>query len=536
MNGDNQYDMESAIQAADSSVSAGAVDIKLVGQKVKQIYPNGRAKDGRKYSEISDEEMGSKYVLANGDKGLSAIGMSKTGGDRTVATNLRKEFRQETNDLKFKDVRDAWGRMEGAADTPTGDLSIAYAYVKLLDPNSAVKEGELATTENTRGLSDKVLNAYNKVVNGKRLSENQRQGFLREGSTIYNNVANKQKELSSFYSGLASDSGVNPQDVIGSIGDIKLAEVPETTPRTGLAQKAIDTLIKQPIKTLGNFAQDVGAGAGMNIESGTQQSMDEALKMADEAERKAAEVTDPEQKARLLEVARSSREKISQLSGNREASFSEDVTKPNVQRALETGAIIAGAAEIPGLVTGARNAAGKITGAVAEKGVGAATEGVKGLLNKVNPFNIYGNKRAAAAKALEEAGINIDETKIAQDVFDYATEKAPLTMKRSSEKYAMDAIEKFKNPQATITETLENLKNANESAFLQSGVKGRAVSAKIEKIVGDSIRKQISERAPDVAAANKAFEQLYKGGRFLKSLKFPASIAAGTSLAGSFFK
>ena len=190
----------------------GTVEIrnKTTGQ-TKVVSPNNLPNYG-----ISYEKYGKELEAYN----TSVKGISK--GDKKIATDLRKEFRQETNDLQFKGVRDAWGRMKGAADTPTGDLSLTYSYIKLLDPNSAVREGELATTENTRGLSDTVRNSYNKVVNGKRLSAKQREGFVREGKSIYNVVAKKQKELSTFYSSLAEDAGIESRDVVGAVGDVEI--------------------------------------------------------------------------------------------------------------------------------------------------------------------------------------------------------------------------------------------------------------------------------------------------------------------------
>lgn len=55
-----------------------------VGQKVKETWPTGTAKDGRKYSEISDAEIGSMFILKHGEtKALSSLGIEKGGEERT---------------------------------------------------------------------------------------------------------------------------------------------------------------------------------------------------------------------------------------------------------------------------------------------------------------------------------------------------------------------------------------------------------------------------------------------------------------------
>lgn len=165
-----------------------------------------------------------------------------------------------------------------------------------------------------------------------------------------------------------------------------------------------------------------------------------------------------------------------------------------------------------------------------EKGVGEIVRSGVESVKSLDPFNIVGKRRQLAAEALDKAGVTIDETQIAEDLLDYASNKAPLTMRNKAQDYALQAIDVFKNPNAKIVDVLDTLSTANESAFLQSGTKGRAIASKIEKVVGDSIRKQLKDRAPDVAKANKQFEILYKGKKLLKYLKFPAAIATGTAV------
>ena len=54
--------------------------------------------------------------------------------------------------------------------------------------------------------------------------------MIAEGGNIFNNSAKKQKELNAFYTGLASDMGADPQDVVGGIGDIQMANIEQQAP------------------------------------------------------------------------------------------------------------------------------------------------------------------------------------------------------------------------------------------------------------------------------------------------------------------
>ena len=51
-------------------------------------------------------------------------------------------------------------------------------YMKMIDPGSTVREGEFATAANSGGVSDNVRSLYNSLINGKRLSPQQRENFL----------------------------------------------------------------------------------------------------------------------------------------------------------------------------------------------------------------------------------------------------------------------------------------------------------------------------------------------------------------------
>lgn len=73
--------------------------------------------------------------------------------------------------------------------TAAGDLSLIFAYMKILDPNSTVREGEFANAQNAGGVDDKIRNLYNKVMKGTRLSDRQRKDFVNNAGVLYNSYA-----------------------------------------------------------------------------------------------------------------------------------------------------------------------------------------------------------------------------------------------------------------------------------------------------------------------------------------------------------
>jgi len=68
--------------------------------------------------------------------------------------------------------------IEGASrGDVSGDFGVIFGYLKILDPNSTVRETEFANVENARGIPEKVRAIYNKVKAGDLLTPEQRKEF-----------------------------------------------------------------------------------------------------------------------------------------------------------------------------------------------------------------------------------------------------------------------------------------------------------------------------------------------------------------------
>lgn len=125
---------------------------------------------------------------------------------------LRDEYTKLTQD--FRTVQDAYSKIQATSDTGAGDMSLLYAYVKLLDPGSVVRESEFATAAASGSFGDRVQGAVQRILTGQRLPPDLRQQFLSEASSIY--TAQKQgfDRLTGVYTELAKSYGLNPQNVM----------------------------------------------------------------------------------------------------------------------------------------------------------------------------------------------------------------------------------------------------------------------------------------------------------------------------------
>jgi hypothetical protein len=155
------------------------------------------------------ENRGEPYLVDEKDDPTGA------GGDPLkTATALRGEFVKGSK--TFVDVRDAYRRVESSAENPSaaGDLSMIFNYMKVLDPESVVREGEFATAANTGSVPQRIWAQYNKVLRGERLTEVQRKDFLGKAKDLYKKQENAHQRHRRSYTQLSKDYNVDPKHVV----------------------------------------------------------------------------------------------------------------------------------------------------------------------------------------------------------------------------------------------------------------------------------------------------------------------------------
>jgi hypothetical protein len=73
----------------------------------------------------------------------------------------------------------------GTSKTAAGDMALLFQYMKLLDPNSTVREGEYATAQQAGSVPQRIIAMYNSTVDGQLLSDQQRADFLTQSDRLY---------------------------------------------------------------------------------------------------------------------------------------------------------------------------------------------------------------------------------------------------------------------------------------------------------------------------------------------------------------
>jgi hypothetical protein len=132
-------------------------------------------------------------------------------------------------------ISQAYRKIEAAPETAAGDMSRIFGYMKILDPGSTVREGEYASAENARGVPSTVMATYNKVLNGQRLTPQQRQEFTQSAGDLVNSQKQQFETQKKYYSDVATHYKIAPQNIIyDPYADLNIKTTPVKAPKQQL--------------------------------------------------------------------------------------------------------------------------------------------------------------------------------------------------------------------------------------------------------------------------------------------------------------
>jgi hypothetical protein len=181
---------------------------QTLGNAAKPINPMDNLKEvgGRLVGATSDGKIGTVYDP--GPDPQDAAKEKAQGFSQELDT--MKAYRQENPVQTYQVVHNAYQKARSSAPlkTAAGDMSLIYSFMKMNDPTSVVREGEFATAQNSGGVSDTVINAYNKALSGQMLNDDQRKMFLEAADKQYQNSVQNLEDANKQYSGLAKEYNV----------------------------------------------------------------------------------------------------------------------------------------------------------------------------------------------------------------------------------------------------------------------------------------------------------------------------------------
>ncbi|MFK3647908.1 hypothetical protein ACI2IY_05650 [Lysobacter enzymogenes] len=163
------------------------------------------------------------YQRTADGNGLEPIpgGPADRKANPTPADQAKAEqsHRKELSD-RLKEPRSVltmYTNLEKAARNPSAanDLSLIFAYMKMLDPGSVVREQEFANAQNAAGVPDQIRNLFNKLRAGERLNDGQRASFMASARQLANTAQSQITAATREYQNIAEQYGWDPQRSTG---------------------------------------------------------------------------------------------------------------------------------------------------------------------------------------------------------------------------------------------------------------------------------------------------------------------------------
>jgi hypothetical protein len=141
-----------------------------------------------------------------------------SGKEFTQEKDLRKEFTAQSKD--FTEAKLGFEKVQNAAmsKTPSGatDIALVFGYMKVLDPNSVVREGEFATAANAGGVGETIRNYYNKILEGTLLTDKVRRQFVSSARTQFQPYLQQQQARETEFTELSQAYKLDPTKVVRS--------------------------------------------------------------------------------------------------------------------------------------------------------------------------------------------------------------------------------------------------------------------------------------------------------------------------------
>lgn len=170
-------DMDILDKPAAGAVEIGIYDPENISGPIRQAWLKERIKPKEQKPGMTTEEKRTQ-VFQN---------IQKIQGDVDKDPEIRAA--RETLSA-FQRVKDSVKKDDAASD-----MSLVYAYVKMMDPGTGVKEGEYNTIENARGYSDSLLGFLERVNSGKRLTTEQRKQFFQSAVDLAEGAITRANEV-----------------------------------------------------------------------------------------------------------------------------------------------------------------------------------------------------------------------------------------------------------------------------------------------------------------------------------------------------
>lgn len=129
-------------------------------------------------------------------------------------SKLRSDFLKESKN--FPELSAQINRINEVGNDPSGqgDVALLFNFMKMLDPQSVVRESEYAAAAHVGSAYERAGALMERVKSGKKLTDSQRKEFVRVANNLYRAAQPRQRQIVNHYSAMALRYGLDPQNVV----------------------------------------------------------------------------------------------------------------------------------------------------------------------------------------------------------------------------------------------------------------------------------------------------------------------------------
>ena len=178
----------------------------LIGQNAGQVIENDMKQielenyDAMQTLELLEKQESINKLMAEAKE----MDYKKIGAESTA----RKEFVSlkvyKNTDQRYTSLTNLIASAK--EDSAAGDVAFIFDFMRMVDPNSVVKEGEFQLAEDAAPIMFKLNKMLNKARTGERLSVDQRNEFLSTARSIFNQSLETYRATENTYKGIAANT------------------------------------------------------------------------------------------------------------------------------------------------------------------------------------------------------------------------------------------------------------------------------------------------------------------------------------------
>jgi hypothetical protein len=122
-----------------------------------------------------------------------------------------------------------------ARKTAAGDLASVFSFMKVLDPDSTVMQGEYANAARTAGVPDRAVALIEKIASGQILTDTQREDFRETAEAMFKSEASNYISEVMRFSEASGNMGLNKNNIFGKM----FFETPEQVEKANLTKGSL---------------------------------------------------------------------------------------------------------------------------------------------------------------------------------------------------------------------------------------------------------------------------------------------------------